>query len=227
MSRSYDDRKRRGRPTHPGDYEPEEESAESPVWRLFEKGSFRALLGALALVALAFTALPYLLDRMTSSQTRNLAVETPSLIALKPPVSPTPGSPTGPPAVRKFDTVYPPALPPTTTPESDSAAPAARVTAGAEPQPGVPGTRETTAPARSNGGFWVQVGAFKNPEYAARVAARLSARHYPVVIRRREAAAALHVVWAGRYPSRKRAEEVRAALEKKGFPGFVLREEGP
>ncbi|MFQ5899485.1 MAG: SPOR domain-containing protein [Candidatus Methylomirabilia bacterium] len=72
--------------------------------------------------------------------------------------------------------------------------------------------------------FWVQVGAFEDGKHAARFAARLAAEHYPVVVRRGESATVPHVVRIGRYPSRERAEEVRAALETKGFRGFVLRD---
>ncbi|MFQ5898984.1 MAG: SPOR domain-containing protein [Candidatus Methylomirabilia bacterium] len=105
------------------------------------------------------------------------------------------------------------------------AAPPTKVTAQAEPRSGEPRIWKTAAHGPSKGEFWVQVGAFKKSKYAARLAARLSAGRYPVVVRRGESAAAPHVVRVGRYPTREQAEEVQIALETKGFRGFILRDE--
>ncbi|MFQ5520493.1 MAG: SPOR domain-containing protein, partial [Candidatus Methylomirabilia bacterium] len=59
---------------------------------------------------------------------------------------------------------------------------------------------------------------------AVTLARELSREGFAVKIRRSRGSSALHVVRAGAYPSRKLAEEARAELAEKGFPGYVVKE---
>ncbi|MFQ5896709.1 MAG: SPOR domain-containing protein [Candidatus Methylomirabilia bacterium] len=61
---------------------------------------------------------------------------------------------------------------------------------------------------------------------AVAIARELSGEGFTVRIRRSRGSVTLHVVRAGAYPSRKRAEAALAELAKKGFAGFVMKEAG-
>jgi cell division septation protein DedD len=69
----------------------------------------------------------------------------------------------------------------------------------------------------------VQVGAFANPKNAQRLGDRLVAERYRVAIRPGESQPGLVSVLVGAYQNRRQAETARAALEKKGITGFVVR----
>lgn len=249
------------------------------------KWSFGALLGGLAILGVAFIVLPDLLDWMSPPPARGPALETRrSVPSERSSIAPTQSQVAGGPKS--------PALPPSTKPESPSATAAAKLPAQPEPGSGEPRIRQALTPVLSEGGYWVQVGAFKNPAHAERLAAKLSADNYPVrratlsrplegnhavrvsgaskpevdgkllgssyqtevgadgvvirplrslkeavslsrelssegfTVKIRRGRITLHVVRAGAYRSRKRAEEVRAALQTKGFPrGLILRDE--
>lgn len=88
------------------------------------------------------------------------------------------------------------------------------------------GTSPQQAPALRDPGFWVQVGAFRDPQNAARLAGRLRAERYPALVSRGKSPVAPHVVWLGKYPTRKRAEAMLLGLERKGLSAFILRDEG-
>lgn len=104
-------------------------------------------------------------------------------------------------------------------PKAAVSAPGGRVGASAEP---TASAISKPAPTSSGGGFWVQIAAFKDANQAIRLATRMRREGYPADVRRRDSTANLWVVWVGKYPTRERAEAVRAALEKKGFRGFLL-----
>ena len=86
---------------------------------------------------------------------------------------------------------------------------------GSPPDSSLVPEEESAGAEPSEGMFWVQVGAFKESHNAARLAHRLRAEGYPAVVRRGKAAAAPHVVWVGKYPTRKLAEEIRTALKRR------------
>lgn len=75
----------------------------------------------------------------------------------------------------------------------------------------------------SKGTYWVQIGAFKNSKYASRLAARITDEQYPVEVSRRASGATPLAVRVGAYRDRQEAEAARVDLERKGFPGFVLK----
>jgi len=104
-------------------------------------------------------------------------------------------------------------------PKAAVSAPGGRVGASAEP---TASAISKPAPTSSGGGFWIQIAAFKDANQAVRLATRMRREGYPADVRRRDSTANLWVVWVGKYPTRERAEAVRAALEKKGFRGFLL-----
>lgn len=189
------------------------DNREPATRRIVEKGSFRRLLGGLAILALGFVALAYLVEWISLAPIRSYALESARSVPFEPPVFAGPRPLTTPPAPQKWEAASLPAVSATTQ--------------LAEHRSRRPSVRNVAAPVLAKGGFWVQVGAFKEAKNAARLAARLTAELYPAVIRRGESAAAPHVVWVGKYPSLERAEAVRAALERNGLRGFILRDERP
>ncbi len=64
-------------------------------------------------------------------------------------------------------------------PESSAFVYVTRVAPGAEPAPAMAPSALASAPSQS-GALWIQVGAFRNPEAATRLAARLRRHHYRV-----------------------------------------------
>ena len=127
------------------------------------------------------------------------------------------GPPAPPPQVVKSEPSGPPA------PSAPTQAPQAGIPSLAAPPPAPAGTIATAAPAPTRGEFWVQVGAFANPQNAQRLGDRLIAERYPVTIRPGESRPALALVQVGAYPDRRQAEAARAELERKGLAAFVLR----
>jgi cell division septation protein DedD len=105
------------------------------------------------------------------------------------------------------------------SPKAAVSAPGGRVAASAEP---TASAISKPVPTFSGGGFWVQIGAFKDANQAVRLATRMRREGYPTDVRRRDSTTNPWVVRVGKYPTRERAEAVRAALEKKGFRGFLL-----
>ena len=193
-----DERERERFPAEPDEFEDEEtEEVDEPSGS--RRGLGLILLGAV-LVAAVVIAVPYL--RSWWSQ---------------------PLPPPSPPQVTKSEPTPPP------TPSVPVEAPRALPQGAAAPAPApAPAERTVTStPVPAKGEFWVQVGAFANPKNARRLGDRLTAEHYPVVIRPSESSAPLVVVRVGGYPDRRQAEAIRADLEKKGFAGFVLREKRP
>ena len=146
---------------------------------------FRALLALLALGVLAAVAVPYVLD-FAMHQTAKRAQPKPLTAATPPAPTPSSQAPTAAPVVT------PPSAPtaaPAATASSPSrtAAPAAtasspsRTAAPATPKmaaaskPSAPSPAKTVDAPPAGGSYWVQVGAFKDPEAAARLVTRLRA----------------------------------------------------
>jgi DedD protein len=105
------------------------------------------------------------------------------------------------------------------SPKAAVSTPGGRVVVSAEP---TASAISKPVPTSSGGGFWVQIAAFKDANQAVRLATRMRREGYPADVRRRDSTANPWVVWIGKYPTKERAEAVRAALEKKGFRGFLL-----
>ncbi|RDI96205.1 SPOR domain-containing protein [Meiothermus sp. QL-1] len=77
----------------------------------------------------------------------------------------------------------------------------------------LPQARRPSLAAEAGGSWWVVVGAFSQPENAARLAQSLRAEGYPV---RLEAAENLTRVWVGPYASEGRARSVASTLSHHG-----------
>ena len=85
----------------------------------------------------------------------------------------------------------------------------------------VPPSKSAPKPAASNGGYWVQVGAFKESGNAEGLARKLRSEGYSVQVTRVTRDEPLHVVRVGGYPDRSRASAAREELQGKGQTGFV------
>lgn len=158
-----------------------------------------------------------------------------------PPVSQTP-SPAAPPvapppvaAPTPAPTVPPPSMPPpaVSTPapaparpempstDASKAAKAPEKAKSPERTAAAPPSKSTAKPAASNGGYWVQVGAFKDSGNAEGLARKLRSEGYSVQVTQVTRAEPLHVVRVGGYPDRSRASAAREELQGKGQTGFV------
>jgi cell division septation protein DedD len=166
-----------------------------------------------------------------------------------PPSAATPATPPAPapsaaaPPAAPPATVTPPAAPtPAPTPPPPSAATPAPTPAPARPE--IPATSPPTkasekaktpertaamapskssakAPAASGGGYWVQVGAFKESRNAEGLAKTLRSQGYSVKVTEVTRDAPVHVVRVGGYPDRSRATAARVDLQGRGHTGFV------
>jgi cell division septation protein DedD len=180
------------RMTATDDREPDEYDEEVPR-SLFSSLWFRALVVVLALGVVAAIAVPYILDMVSAPPPPAVTTPTPPappVAAVVPaPPAPAPGTPSteatpggGPPEPA-------PAAGRPPEPPSPAPAPAAAVrpqevpSVSAEPR-GVGTTRSgpgAKLAARTEAGpYWVQVGAFRDPEAARRLAERLRAENYRV-----------------------------------------------
>ena len=157
-----------------------------------------------------------------------------------PPVSQMP-SPAAPPvaappvaAPTPAPTVPPPSMPPppavsTPAPARPEMPPASASKAAKAPEKAkapertaaVTPSKSAAKPAASNGGYWVQVGAFKDSGNAEGLARKLRSEGYSVQVTQVTRAEPLHVVRVGGYPDRSRASAAREELQGKGQTGFV------
>ncbi|MGH7316379.1 MAG: SPOR domain-containing protein, partial [Candidatus Rokuibacteriota bacterium] len=85
----------------------------------------------------------------------------------------------------------------------------------------VPPSKSAAKPAAPGGGYWVQVGAFKESRNAEGLAKTLRSEGFTVQVTRVTRDEPLHVVRVGGYPDRSRATTARAELQGKGHTGFV------
>lgn len=141
----------------------------------------------------------------------------PSTTTPSAPSTPTPAAPTPapPPPVAAAPTPAParPEMPATSTPKAPEKAKAPERTAAAK--------SSAKAPAVGNGGYWVQVGAFKESRNAEGLAKTLRSEGFAVQITRVTRDEPLHVVRVGGYPDRSKATAAREELQGKGHTGFV------
>jgi len=228
-------------PFYPDD-EPEE--YEYSDRSIFSTGWFRALLAVAALAIAVVASLPYILDWLEPAAT---SVKAPvQARSVTPPPSPLLPRPTSPPSENTAPAVKPP---------SASETPSARPTPNVRPAPrppapaaqeaprALPGVRmasiqrspsrdETTLSTPQNGNHWVQLGIFKDPGNAARLATQVREGGFAVQVasvRRSEdggpaqgaSATTYYVVRAGAFSDRARAIAARDDLKMRGHAGFL------
>jgi hypothetical protein len=234
----------------PDDFLEDEEQEEYGQRSIFATGWFRAVLVLLVLAVVAVIAVPLIggwfeptpPPRMTTRPTEPTppVVPVPSTPpATSPPASPPAGQmpsvaapPPTPPPVATPTPTPPPAMPaPSVSPPTPAPARPEMPAASAPKAPEKAKAPERTAavtpnksapkPAASSGGYWVQVGAFKESGNAEGLARKLRSEGFPVQVTRVTRDAPLHVVRVGGYPDRSRASAARAELQGKGQTGFV------
>jgi hypothetical protein len=89
----------------------------------------------------------------------------------------------------------------------------------AQPQPAA----TTEAASGSNGGYFVAVGSFGQPENAAKAEARLTSLNYRVVRGSvRGVSGTLTTIYAGPFPNAETAAAARQSLKDAGFPDSIL-----
>ncbi|MEX2220587.1 MAG: SPOR domain-containing protein, partial [Candidatus Rokuibacteriota bacterium] len=140
-------------------------------------------------------------------------------------VAPTPApqpAPT-PPPVATMPAPTPREVPAPAGPETPpaSAPKAAEKPKASERTASVPPGKSAAKPAAPGGGYWVQVGAFKESRNAEGLAKTLRSEGFAVQVTRVTRDEPLHVVRVGGYPDRSRATAARAELQGKGHTGFV------
>ena len=232
------------------DFLEDEEQEEYGQRSIFATGWFRAVLVLLVLAVVAVIAVPLIGGWFEPTPPPRVTTKpsepAPPLVPVPSTPAPAP-APAPPPASQMPSATAPPATPPpaaTPTPAPPPALPAPSVStptpAPARPEmpaasaPKAPETARTpdrtaavtpnkSAPkaAASSGGYWVQVGAFKESGNAEGLARKLRSEGFPVQVTRVTRDAPLHVVRVGGYPDRSRASAARAELQGKGQTGFV------
>lgn len=232
------------------DFLEDEEQEEYGQRSIFATGWFRAVLVLLVLAVVAVIAVPLIggwfeptpPPKVTTKPSEPPATPSPPPVATAPsppPVSQMP-SPAAPPvaappvaAPTPAPTLPAPSMPPpaVSTPAparpempSASASKAAKAPDKAkapERTAAVTPSKSTAKPTASNGGYWVQVGAFKDSGNAEGLARKLRSEGYSVQVTQVTRAELLHVVRVGGYPDRSRASAAREELQGKGQTGFV------
>ena len=150
---------------------------------------FRVILVLIVVGVLGALAVPYVLDVVNPPAPKPAAVPKPAPPAVATPApasapAPTPAPPSSiapkPPAVAPAPTPAPPApaAPLATTEAQQAERPTPPAPAKQSPRRVAKAVEATAAPTR--GAYWVQVGAFKDPESAKRLVARLREQNYRV-----------------------------------------------
>ncbi|MGH7416534.1 MAG: SPOR domain-containing protein, partial [Candidatus Rokuibacteriota bacterium] len=85
--------------------------------------------------------------------------------------------------------------------------------------------KSAAKPAAASGGYWVQVGAFKESRNAEGLAKTLRSEGFAVQVSTVTREQPMHVVRVGGYPDRSKASAAREELQGKGHAGFVT--QGP
>lgn len=120
------------------------------------------------------------------------------------------------------------------SPATDTSTPASATTSAATnttPSATPPAPAASTAPARnasaieavSSGRYRVSIGAFGNPDNAARLASRFRAEGFPVAV---EPQGALSIVLVGPYASEAQADQVAAQIRQMDTPATVYERSG-
>jgi len=229
------------------DFLEDEEQEEYGQRSIFATGWFRAVLVLLVLAVVAVIAVPLIGGWFEPTPPPKVTTKPsePSSAPLPAPSPPPASAPVTPPASQMPSAAAPPATPPpAAAPTPPPAMPAPSMPAPARPETppasapkaapksaekakapdrtaAVAPNKSATKPAASNGGYWVQVGAFKESGNAEGLARKLRSEGYSVQVTRVTRDEALHVVRVGGYPDRSRASAARQELQGKGQTGFV------
>ena len=159
---------------------------------------FRAILVVIVLGVVAAVAVPYVLEIANQPAPKTTALGkpemTPAPAPVAPPTPPVASAPMAPPAPEKSPTADKPSAmdrpatsesAPTPAPKKSESSKSAVASKSASSTPkeesALPGPRTSAAPSPTGpGDYFVQVGAFKNPDTAKKVAARLREQKYNV-----------------------------------------------
>lgn len=168
-------------PTHE-DFRGEErgELEEPPRRSIFAAPWYRVLLAVVVLAVVVVVALPYLLDWWRPAR----PTPTPPITAQIQPQAPL-APPVTPPAPKAEEPKPQPGPPPAKPEPPPAAAPPApspkvAVKAPEKPEAKKPAEERVPTKAPAKGEYWIQVGAFKGPTNAERLAAELITQKYPV-----------------------------------------------
>ena len=230
--------------------EHEEHEEDDGVRSIFAAGWFRAVLVLTFLAVVVMVALPYLLDWFEPAPSsvkapRQAKQETQSVSA---PASPSPlrvaqprpaPAPSVPPATLKPASAKPitpavPMLPPYAPPSERLSEPVGmeKATGPARARtlelPRTTSTESSGRPSEAPGSHWVQLGLFKDPSNAERLAKTLRGQGFPVQLASvtrgpRDAAAGetYHLVRVGAFSDQARALAARDSLKSRGYVGFL------
>lgn len=166
---------------------PEHEDWEEPPRSIFGSTWFRVVIVVLVVGAVAAVSIPYVMDAVNPPR----PASPPARVAAPPAPAPAPAPATPPPAATA---PAPPAAPPApsspvasavTKPAEPPKAPAKAAPKAAKQQASkadapAKRTAKATAAATERGEFWVQVGAFRDPATAKRVASGLREKGFQV-----------------------------------------------
>ena len=232
------------------EYPEEEEAARS----IFAVGWFRAVLLLTVLSIAVVVTLPYLLDWFEplpppvkapvraeqdaeSPSAPTLAV-LPSAQSVAPPAPQLPQAAAKPAPEVERPAAPTPAPPRVAAPVPAPSAQLPRVAKASDPapplsRPAVAAAKPDSTRAESLGGFWIQLGLFKERANADGLAKRLRGQGFPIQVAhvtRGEkgtadtggVAATYHLVRAGSFPDRPRAIAARDELDQRGFAGFII-----
>jgi SPOR domain len=178
------------------DHEYDDERFEDEGRRsIFSALWFRAILVVIVLGVVAAVAVPYVLEIANQPAPKTTALGkpemTPAPAPVAPPTPPVASAPMAPPAPEKSPTVDKPSAmdrpatsesaPTPMTPASKSAVASKSASSTPKEQSASHAPRTSAAPSPTGPGeYFVQVGAFKNPDTAKKVAARLREQKYNV-----------------------------------------------
>lgn len=226
---------------------PEEEQEDEPERSIFAAGWFRAVLLLTALAIAVVVALPYLLDwfeplpppvKAPVRAAQNAESPSAPTLAASPPVqhaAPPAPAPQLPPAAAKptpekeRPPARTPAPPRVAAPAQAPSAQLPRVAKASDPapalsRPAVAATKPDSTRAENLGGYWIQIGLFKERANADGLAKRLREQGFAIQVAKvtRSDAATYHVVRAGAFLDRPQAIAARDELYRKGFAGFII-----
>lgn len=230
------------------DFLEDEEQEEYGQRSIFATGWFRAVLVLLVLAVIAVISVPLIGGWFEPTPPPKVATkpgEPSSTLVPVPATPPKPEAPApAPPAATPPSVATPtpaptPVLPPATPPAATAPAPARpemppatapgktaeKAKAPERTAAAAPGKSAAKAPAAGGGGYWVQVGAFKESRNAEGLAKTLRSEGFAVQVSTVTREQPMHLVRVGGYPDRSKASAAREELQGKGHAGFVT--QGP
>jgi cell division septation protein DedD len=234
------------------DFREDKEMEDDDARSIFAAGWFRAVLVLTVLAIVVVVALPHVLNWFdpASPPSKGLARPSPNAESSAPPSAPVASpvqslvAPAPAPAAPQLPTALPAEevhrtlAPATGMPRARSAAPAkplASTQVAKASETSARPDRSVIAPPKVTdgaGGYWVQVGSFKDAKNADGLAWKLRDQGFPVQVTRVTrnrlgagvggvAAGTYHLVRAGGFADRSAAVAARASLSAKGYSGFL------